>query len=245
MSSLLATLLAAALSCASPLARFARASRSEAFRASACRRADPSIPHIHNGALEPFKAGQPPKPSGAEEAQLNAGKTVMKSIRLPGQGGRAMAIFDVPAPPEIVWDCINDVKSYPKMVSGVDSCVTYADATQGGLQVVKSEYEISALHMRFKYYVKHTFDPAQRCMVFHLDYDRRSDLDDTVGYWYVDPRGRAVCRVYYSCECKLRGWVPGPVYNMLTKEAVKKVRDARSACRCRPLPPRRSTRTAQ
>ena len=82
--------------------------------------------------------------------------------------------------------------------------------------------EISALHMRFTYFVTHTYDPAQRCMVFHLDYDRKSDLDDTVGYWYVDQTGRSSSRVFYSCECTLRGWVPGPVYGMLTKEAVKK-----------------------
>ena len=115
-----------------------------------------------------------------------------------------------------------DINKYPEMVSGVDSCVTYADTNQNGVQIVKSIYEISALHMKFKYYVQHTYDPAQRCMVFHLDYDRRSDLDDTVGYWYVDPHARAKCRVYYSCECKLRGWVPGPVYKLLTEQAVKK-----------------------
>ena len=71
-------------------------------------------------------------------------------------------------------------------------------------------------------------------MVFRLDYARRSDLDDTVGYWFVDSTDRSSCRVFYSCECKLRGWVPTPVYNMLTKEALKKVRptaDAR-ALRC-------------
>ena len=59
-------------------------------------------------------------------------------------------------------------------------------------------------------------------MVFNLDYDRRSDIDDSVGYWFAQPTGPTSCRVFYSCECKLRGWVPGPVYNMLTKEAVKK-----------------------
>merc|ERR1719460_65586 len=58
-------------------------------------------------------------------------------------------------------------------------------------------------------------------MTFKLDYGKRSDIDDSVGYWYVEPTGRANCRVFYSCECKLRGWVPGPVYNMLTKEALK------------------------
>ena len=34
----------------------------------------------------------------------------------------------------------------------------------------------------------HTYCPATRCMVFKLDYSRRSDLDDTVGYWYVLPK---------------------------------------------------------
>jgi len=58
-------------------------------------------------------------------------------------------------------------------------------------------------------------------MIFHLDYSRRSDLDDTVGYWYVQPRGPEECRVYYSCVTKLRGWVPGPVYAMMTKTALQ------------------------
>ena len=62
---------------------------------------------------------------------------------------------------------------------------------------------------------------AQNCMVFNLDYDRRSDLDDSVGYWFAQPTGPASCRVFYSCEVKLRGWVPGPVYNVLTKQALK------------------------
>lgn len=62
---------------------------------------------------------------------------------------------------------------------------------------------------------------AQNCMVFKLDYDRRSDLDDSVGYWFAQPTGPASCRVFYSCEVKLRGWVPGPVYNVLTKQALK------------------------
>ncbi len=63
-------------------------------------------------------------------------------------------------------------------------------------------------------------------MTFRLDYNRRSDLDDSVGYWYVQPKGRPsrdgeqVCRVFYSCDTKMRQWVPGPVYALLTKKAL-------------------------
>ena len=49
----------------------------------------------------------------------------------------------------------------------------------------------------------------------------RSDLDDSVGYWFVQPTGAEECRVYYACDTTLRGWVPGPVYNLLGKTALK------------------------
>lgn len=58
-------------------------------------------------------------------------------------------------------------------------------------------------------------------MIFNLDYSRKSDIDDSIGYWYVEQRGPEECRVYYSCVTKLRTWVPGPVYSMLTKVALE------------------------
>lgn len=58
-------------------------------------------------------------------------------------------------------------------------------------------------------------------MIFNLDYSRQSDIDDSIGYWYVQQRGPEDCRVYYSCVTKLRTWVPGPVYSLLTKVALE------------------------
>ena len=48
--------------------------------------------------------------------------------------------------------------------------------------------------MKFNYFMEHTYDPAQQCLTFHLDYDRKSDLDDSVGYWYVQPTSPDACR---------------------------------------------------
>lgn len=144
----------------------------------------------------------------------------------PGAHRRRARRSRAPRPPTVCPPCsrsrIVDFNKYSQMVSGVDRCVTYASCEGDGLQTTKSTYEISALHLRLKYYMEHTYSPEARCMTFRLDYDKRSDIDDSVGYWYVDPTGRASCRVFYSCECKLRGWVPPPVYNILTKEALKK-----------------------
>lgn len=41
--------------------------------------------------------------------------------------------------------------------------------------------------MHFVYFLTHLYDPKQRSMTFRLDYSRQSDLDDCVGYWYVQP----------------------------------------------------------
>jgi hypothetical protein len=128
-------------------------------------RADPKIPHIHQGALEPFKAGKPPAPSASEEAMLAAGKTVTKSVKLPGQGGRAMAIFDVPAPPEVVWDCINDVASYPKMVSGVAEVSVYdGPRTSGGVTRTRARWTLSFLGYKVAYYNEMVYEPKVRAI---------------------------------------------------------------------------------
>lgn len=49
-----------------------------------------------------------------------------------------------------------DLNAYGRMVSGVDRCVTYESAEESGVQTVKSEYDISALHLKYKYFVEHT-----------------------------------------------------------------------------------------
>mmetsp|Transcript_58517 Transcript_58517/g.96577 ORF Transcript_58517/g.96577 Transcript_58517/m.96577 type:complete len:303 (+) Transcript_58517:47-955(+) len=180
--------------------------------------------HYHDGLLTKYELGPPSiLISQSDEVKLRTGKAVMQAVSADTIGTQRMVMVqDVRAPSNIVMRRIIDLERYPVMVDGVNSCVNYATSQENGVQTVSSKYDISALHLRFKYYMKHTIDSSQRCMTFHLDYDRRSDLDDSVGYWYVEPTGRATSRVFYSCECKLRGWVPGPVCKLLGKEAMKK-----------------------
>mmetsp|Transcript_36319 Transcript_36319/g.77440 ORF Transcript_36319/g.77440 Transcript_36319/m.77440 type:complete len:282 (-) Transcript_36319:94-939(-) len=181
-------------------------------------------PHYHNGKLAQYDIGPPSVLlSTSDEAKLRTGKPIMQAVQTDIAGSRRMVMVqEIAAPSNIVMGRIMDLEKYDRMVDGVDSVVNYVSAQEGNRHIVKSTYDISVLHMKFKYFIKHTYDPQERCMVFHLDYDKRSDIDDSVGYWYVLPNGRANSRVYYSCECKLRGWVPGPVYTLMTKEAMRK-----------------------
>lgn len=46
-------------------------------------------------------------------------------------------------------------------------------------------------------------------------------MDDVSGHWHLEetPSGRT--RVFYACDIKLKGSVPGPILNYLSKSALK------------------------
>ena len=186
---------------------------------------DPRMRHFHRGKLPPYEIGPPSiLLSHGDEQRLLAGEALMQAIvQEDGVARRLIMVKDVRAPPSVITRKILDIDAYPAMVKGVDRTATYSmsEDASTGLRTIKTRYDISALHVKFTYYLEHIYSPADRCMTFRLDYDRRSDLDDTVGYWYVQPRGPEECRVYYSCVTQLRGWVPGPVYSLITKAALK------------------------
>jgi len=56
-----------------------------------------------------------------------------------------------------------------------------------------------------------------------LDYDKKSDFDDVAGHWHLEehPNKPDCTRVFYACDIKFFGKVPGPVMNILTKQALK------------------------
>ena len=97
---------------------------------------------------------------------------------------RSVSIQDVNAPPSVVWGRIMDLPKYPKMVEGCVECEPYrTEKGSGGAQVVYSRYKIRAAGLTMEYFMKHIYEPKKHCMTFHLDYDRFSELSDTVGYW--------------------------------------------------------------
>jgi len=56
-----------------------------------------------------------------------------------------------------------------------------------------------------------------------LDYDKKSDLDDSVGYWYVQENSNVdkLTRVYYSVHVKVPEWLPSFAVDMLKTKALK------------------------
>ena len=189
------------------------------------RAADDKLPHYHDGKMTPYEVGPPSiLLSNGDEERLKAGEPLMQAIvQADGIARRLVMVKDVKAPADVAAGRILDLENYPRMVKGCDRTTNYhvSETQPSGVRTIKTKYEIHALHMHFTYFIVHTWDPEARCMVFNLDYDRRSDIDDSVGYWFVQPTSEDECRVFYSCVTKLRGWVPGPVYALMTKQALK------------------------
>jgi len=184
--------------------------------------ADKTMKHYHRGKLPKYELSSPSiMLSSGDEEVLRDGRALMQVIVQPDGKRRLLMVRDVATPAWVVMDRILDFPAYPRMVKGCDAMVPYHDKREGRLRVMKAAYEIHAGPCYFKYFMHHEVDEKQKCMTFHLDYDRQSDLDDSVGYWFVQPTGSEECRVYYACDTTLRGWVPGPVYNLLGKTALK------------------------
>lgn len=76
---------------------------------------------------------------------------------------------------------------------------------------------------QFTSFYDHTYSPEKDSMTWRLDYDKTSDFDDVSGHWHLEshPSKPNCTRVFYACDIKLKGAVPGPVVNFVSKSALK------------------------
>jgi uncharacterized membrane protein len=180
--------------------------------------ADPNSPHPHKGVAERFTNPKPTTLNATEKAQLLRGEAVRRQIR-SDSGGRGIAIMDIAAPPEKIWEVIVDYKGYPNWIDDLESTKIYGGDKATGYKV---QFELSVFGIGVTYYIDHDFSPAQGAMTWQLDYSRESDIDDSTGYWLVYPATDhpGHTRLEYSVDLRLKGWIPGIVENMLAKKGL-------------------------
>jgi hypothetical protein len=180
--------------------------------------ADPNAPHPHQGVLTPYPTPPTaPTLTTDELAKLLEGEVVRKQTQ-GDSGGRGIAVQDIHATPEVIWSKILDYPNYPTMVDGVLECEQYA---QSGSEL-KARFKIGAMGTRVEYYIDHEIHTDANWMTWTLDYTRESDLDDSVGYWLIEPLTDrpGYSRVYYSVAVQMRGWVPGFIESMIARKGL-------------------------
>ena len=185
----------------------------------AAQAADPEKPHPHQGIVPPFE-GVPPRVtlSEEEESRLARGEAVLTTLE-GESGGRGTAVRDVQAPPEVVWGRIGAFDQYPDMVPRVtESEVYYRNGNDVRVRMV-----IRVMGLRYEYFIRHDYQPENGYVTWTLDYDKLSDLDESVGYWAVlpHPSQPGQSRVFYSIDMKTRGWMPGFVRRMVAKQGLE------------------------
>ncbi len=180
---------------------------------------DRNVPHDHQGIIAPYEGRPPAKElSAGQRAQLDRGEAVMVQTQEGGAGGRGMAIQDVAATPETVWSRITCYDRYPKWVNLVSECGNYEESGDH----IKTRFVLKGLGIRIEYYIDHVYRPDEGFMTWTLDYTRRSDLDDSVGYWFVEahPSREGWTRLYYSVDVRMKGRVPKFVQDLITRKGL-------------------------
>jgi hypothetical protein len=79
------------------------------------------------------------------------------------------------------------------------------------------------MNQKYTSHYNHKYTAEKDSVTWTLDYDKTSDFDDVSGHWHVEqhPEKPDWTRVFYACDVKLKGAVPKPIANYLSKSALK------------------------
>jgi hypothetical protein len=168
--------------------------------------AEQNPPHQHSGLLQPYR-GAPPRIvlTRADRELLAQGKAVYKSLDY-ADGVRVAAVFRVAAEPALIWSLLKDFESYPEWIDDVLETEVYRRVDDQIFVRFRVKYGPGEL----SYFAYHRY-PGERLGwgTWTLDYSRKSDLNDTVGYWRVDPAPDAPGSSYvtYSATVRWSDWL--------------------------------------
>ena len=180
--------------------------------------ADPDKPHPHQGKATVFTNPQKTSLTADEVTLIQSGKPILKQVR-QGNGGRGIAIMDLNASQDVIWNVITDYANYPSHIPDLKSTKNYSVSDSN----IYTHFILSSMMMTVEYYVKHNLNKEKGYVTWTLDYTRLSDLDDSTGYWYMypSPDNPGKTRVEYTIDVRISGWVPKVIQTTLADRGLK------------------------
>jgi len=179
--------------------------------------------HPHQGKVPPFQAGAPNvELDGKAEVILSNGKPFQTQIQSE-TSGRGLVVQDVKAPTHVVWGKILDYDNYAKMVPKTIQSENYKVEVHGdNSQTIYTRMKVGVPLIKLEFFIKHEYKPELNSLTWTLDYSKKSDFDDSCGYWYVipHPNNPNWTRVYYSVEVALFDWIPKFAVNFMSSKAL-------------------------
>lgn len=171
--------------------------------ASDAHAGDVNAPHPHQGVLAQYSPRAPLSLTAAERTKLNAGEVLERPFS--AKDARPTLVFLVKASPATTWKVVTDVRRLPTYVEEVKKVEIVSSS---GTHII-AKLTMGQMGFSAEEFCDYDFRP-EREGTWHLDYSKRSDLDDSVGFWRVtagDADGTAI--VEYSADVKPMSWAPG------------------------------------
>jgi hypothetical protein len=179
--------------------------------------------HPHQGVVPPFQPGDPKVKLDRQALHiLNGGNPYSTQIESES-GGRGLVVQDIHAPSSVVWERILDYNNYHKMVPKTTESENYkVERHRHGAQTIYTRMKVGFPMIKLVFYVKHEYQPQLNSLTWTLDYAKKSDFDDSCGYWYVIPHPDKSewTRVFYSVQVSMFDWVPSFVVNFMSSQAL-------------------------
>ncbi len=177
--------------------------------------------HSHASNLGPYPDTPPEvELTNTETNKLENGEPVFTRVKTAG-GERSAIVFRVRAPQHLIWSVITDFTSYPKWIDGLAETEVYQ--REGREVFVRFRTEQTFVGS-YTYYVQHRLSVDKSWITWQLDNNRKSDLDDTVGFWRITPVLGDLQRsdVTYSTEVRLKGWFARFFTQMFVKNTLRR-----------------------
>jgi len=187
------------------------------------RTADWERPHTHAGRFEAYS------PNMLLVENLNA-----KAEKVLKEGGlykhyldakhfnRCMVIQDIEAPHKTVLSQIVDYNNYSQKVPQTLESELYNTEANDGVDSFFVRLKTGMRGFSMEFFVKSEYHKKHNSVVWSLDYDKLSEIDDAKGYWRAEPHPSfpdEKTRLYYSVDMSLGSRVSGVVASYINKKA--------------------------
>ena len=131
--------------------------------------ADPNKPHPHQGIATQFKNPKRSTLTPAQEAKLKAGQSVKTQVK-EGNGGRGIAVMDIQATPDRVWQIITSFEKYPDWIDELSVCEVYGKTSD----TIDAKFIISTMMIKVEYYIHHSLHKSDGYLTWVWTIRRRA-----------------------------------------------------------------------
>ena len=123
------------------------------------------------------------------------------------------------ASPKTVWQVITSFQNYPEWIQEISETEIYVSEGRN----IYVDFIISVYLIDIQYFIKHDYQPEKGSMTWTLDYNRKSDLDDSAGYWlvYPSPTDTEKTRVEYSVDLRIGPGIPDYIETILADKGIQ------------------------